>query len=296
MSRADSAKLWSVAALDGLRLLRATIVEYTFKRHMHDYFVVGMVEAGVQKFAYGRDQFVTQPQGIIVLNPGEAHTGESASANGFHYRALYPEADAMRDIAAEMRGRSGEIPFFGQPVLHDPALFAHLRALHATLESDAPALQAESQYRWALAQLILRHADARVVPGKVGRERCEVQRLRTYIDAHYAEDISLKTLAALVHWSPFYLLRVFRTETGLPPHAYLESVRIREAQRLLRVGQALAEVALAVGYNHQSHFTTAFRRLIGVTPGHYAQQVNFLQDRHRVGTYPEVLTSDCART
>jgi AraC-like DNA-binding protein len=279
MSAADNATLWSVAALDGLRLLRATIVEYAFKRHMHDYFVIGMVEAGVQTFAYGRDRFVTQPGGIIILNPGEPHTGEAANAEGFHYRALYPEADTLQEIAADVRGRTGDIPFFARPVLHDPALFAHLRHLHAALEAGVPSLQAESEYRWTVAQIILRHADARLMPRKLHRERHEVARLRAYIDDHYAEDISLNLLARLVHWSPFYLLSVFRAETGLPPHAYLDSVRVPKAQQYLRQGEPLSAVSLAVGYNDQSHFTNVFKRLIGVTPGHYAKQVNFLQDR-----------------
>jgi AraC-like DNA-binding protein len=54
---------------------------------------------------------------------------------------------------------------------------------------------------------------------------------------------------------------------------------VRKAQQYLRQGEPLSAVSLAVGYNDQSHFTNVFKRLIGVTPGHYAKQVNFLQDR-----------------
>jgi transcriptional regulator GlxA family with amidase domain len=57
----------------------------------------------------------------------------------------------------------------------------------------------------------------------------------------------------------------------VPPHTYLESVRIRHAQQLLVQGLALAEVAYATGFSSQSHFTDRFRRIIGVTPGAYRQ-------------------------
>jgi AraC-like DNA-binding protein len=59
----------------------------------------------------------------------------------------------------------------------------------------------------------------------------------------------------------------------MPPHLYLETVRIREAQRLLSEGETLAQAAYLVGFSSQSHFTQRFKRIIGVTPGVYAQQM-----------------------
>jgi AraC-like DNA-binding protein len=69
------------------------------------------------------------------------------------------------------------------------------------------------------------------------------------------------------------LLRAFRAEVGMPPYAYLESVRIRRAQQLIEAGKPLAEVAAEVGFSSQSHLTERFKRIIGVTPGQYAKQL-----------------------
>lgn len=269
----ETAHLWSVPQLDNLQLLRARFVQYAFKRHAHDYFVIGLIEGGLQKFAYQRDTFITPPHGVIIINPGEAHTGEAAIPSGFQYRALYPQTDVMAQLIAEIRGRHGDIPFFGpSPVINDEPLFKALLRMHRILENPATALEHESLYLWTLAQFIIRHADSHPRPNRTKRERAEVARLRRYIEAHYVENITLDELAALVHWNKFYLLRVFRAETGLPPHAYLESVRVREAQRLLRQNIPLAQIALMTGFNSQSHFTTSFKRMIGVTPGQYMQQ------------------------
>lgn len=278
LEKGENAKLWCVPHLNNLQLLRANFITYSFKRHMHDYFVIGMIEDGVQRFAYRRDQYVTPTTGLIVINPGEAHTGEAAIPSGFRYRALYPETEQMQHIAAEIKGRNRDIPFFSQPVIHDAALFHEFRRLHVALESVSSTLEHESRYLWALAQLIARHADPPPRPNALKRERSEVKKLRRYLDEHYAEDVNLADLAALVNWNAFYLLRVFRSEIGLPPHAYLENVRIREAQRFLKQGLPVIEVAYQTGFSSQSHFTTTFKRLIGVTPGQYAKEVNFLKD------------------
>ncbi|PYX26303.1 MAG: hypothetical protein DMG82_02215 [Acidobacteria bacterium] len=74
---------------------------------------------------------------------------------------------------------------------------------------------------------------------------------------------------ALTARSPFHIARAFSQATGLPPHAYLESLRMRRARELLRSGISVVETALAVGYPDQSHFTHRFRRHTGFTPGQY---------------------------
>ncbi len=278
MQASDNAISWYVPHLDNLHLFRATIIHYAFKKHLHDYFVIGMVETGVQKFSYGRDTYITPPTGLIVINPGEAHTGEAAVPSGFRYRALYPEAAVLQKLAAEIKGRSQPIPFFSQPMIEDKALFAKVQKLHIRLEASTSTLEHESLYLETLSQLIIRHADTTPYPLR-GRERKAIAQIRQYIHDHYCQDIKLDDLARLVHWNAFYMLRVFRESVGLPPHAYLENVRIREAQRLLKSTLSLAEVAYETGFSSQSHFTTTFKRLIGVTPGQYAQQVNFLKDR-----------------
>jgi AraC-like DNA-binding protein len=276
----DQAKLWSLPHLNHLTLFRAHIVKYSFKRHAHDYFVIGMVEAGLQQFSYGagRGQYITPPAGLIVINPGEAHTGEAAGAKGFAYRALYPDAATMQHIAAEMGDQHTALPVFAEPVLQDAALFRQFSQLHHTLESTTTTLEHESRLMWALAQLIARHAVTQPNLQPVKPERQEIQRLRQYLEDHCAEDVTLAELAQLVHWNPFYLLRVFRNSVGFAPHAYLENTRIRRAQALIRQRLPLVEVAYATGFSSQSHFTNSFKRFIGVTPGQYAKQVNFLQD------------------
>jgi AraC family transcriptional regulator len=68
----------------------------------------------------------------------------------------------------------------------------------------------------------------------------------------------------------FSLIRWFKSSFGLPPHQFILRSRIERARALLRTAEtSLVEVALQCGFNSQSHFTTAFRRLVGTTPAAY---------------------------
>lgn len=67
-----------------------------------------------------------------------------------------------------------------------------------------------------------------------GRESRSVQIARAYLEAHFASNVSLAQLAQITNLSPFHLVRVFHQAMGLPPHAYLNHIRLGRARRLLR--------------------------------------------------------------
>ncbi len=264
-------RFWHHQALD-VNLFQARFQRYAFTRHTHDYYVVAVVERGLQFFRHAGQKHLTPPDGLILINPGEMHTGEPADAAGFRYLALYPSLAQMRAAAAELGSGQAVAPQFTQPRGDHPMLARQLRRLHAALRGNQPGLDIESLYLDTLTNLVAAFSDRGPLP-RAAEDSRAVRRARDYIEAHYMESISLDALAGEVGLSPYHLLRIFRRAVGLPPHSFQESLRIQQAQHCLSRGAALAEVALQVGYSSQSHFTQRFKQHIGVTPGRYAAEV-----------------------
>ena len=262
----------------GIAFIHAAFVTHAFPWHAHDHYALGVIETGSQTFSCRGGKHATSTGGLFVVHPDEPHTGEPASPTGFTYRTFYPTVELMARAAAELVGRQRSTPYFPAAVIADPVLARRFVALQHTLIAQPGTLEGETRLLGALAALIARHAAPQVTLRPPGRERTAVREARAYIAAHYGDDLSLTDLARLSGLSPFYFARVFRAEVGLPPHAYLESVRIGVAQGLLTQGVPLAAVAQATGFADQSHFTRRFRRTIGVPPGQYARAG---QDRTR---------------
>src|SRR5579863_7969562 len=109
-------------------------------------------------------------------------------------------------------------------------------------------------------------------------EHPAVRRAREYMEIHFTENISIARLAALVSLSPYYFARVFGRQTNVPPHAYLESIRIRKAQEFLDCGHTPASAAISAGFVDQSHLTRRFRRFLGITPGEYVRRRKIRQN------------------
>ena len=97
--------------------------------------------------------------------------------------------------------------------------------------------------------------------------RWRLKRALEYIDANLAEPITLCDLAAVTGLSPMHFAAQFRVSTGNRPHEYLLRRRIERAlDFLLQQDSSIVDVALSVGFQTQSHFTTVFKRFIGDTP------------------------------
>lgn len=97
-----------------------------------------------------------------------------------------------------------------------------------------------------------------------------LRRVADYIEAHLAEDVSLRDLATVAGLSTHHFGEAFKTSTGRPPHRYLIERRIRRGKELLLgADRSIAEVALAIGFASHSHFTDNFRKLTGTTPSRF---------------------------
>ena len=272
MQTKERTKIWHYAQLD-IGGLQAYYVNHAFPRHSHDYYVICVIKSGLQSFTHKGAKHFTPPGGTILINPEAAHTGETNDENGFEMICLYPTVKHMQDVVFELTGYHLATPYFKDVRVDQLWLANRLSSLYRALSGNASPLECESRFTWTLAQLIKGFADVGFNEQLPKCERKAVRQARCYIEECFAQDITLTQLAEHVSLSPYYLLRVFHAEVGMPPYAYLESVRIRQAQRLIEAGKPLAEVAAEVGFSSQSHLTHRFKQIIGVTPGQYAQQV-----------------------
>ena len=272
MQAQEQIKIWHNAQLN-IGGLQAYYADHAFPRHSHDYYVVSLVRSGLQSFTHKGAKHYTPPGGTILINPGAAHTGETTDENGFEMICLYPTVAHMQHAVFELTGHHQTIPYFREVRVDHPWLAMSVSSLSSVLMQGTDPMESESRFIWTLVQLVEHFADLSRKEKEPGRERKAVRQARRYIEERFAQGINLTQLAEHVSLSPYYLLRVFSSEVGMPPYAYLESVRIRQAQRLIEVGRPLAEVAAEVGFSSQSHLTHRFKKIIGVTPGQYAGQI-----------------------
>ncbi|MFJ8182268.1 AraC family transcriptional regulator [Streptomyces sp. NPDC096105] len=252
-----------------LDLLTARFDRHEYAPHAHDEYTVGVTVGGLETIAYRGGRIVSGPGSIVVLEPGEMHTGGPAAPEGYSYRALYAAPLLLGDGIVSGTG----LPHFPEPVLHDRELAAALRRTHTDLSARPDPLEAESRLPWLLAALARRHSASRAVDGAVPGARSVALTVRDRLADELLAPPSLGDLAADLGLSRYQLLRAFRTTMGVPPYAWLAQYRVTRARALLDAGVRPAEAAALVGFADQAHLTRWFRRVLGVTPAAYRNSV-----------------------
>lgn len=272
----DEARFFRSPALPGTELLSARYYRHSFAPHWHEGYVVAVITAGAEGYSYRGARQVAGPSMLACINPDEIHTGERAAEEGWAYRVFYPDADVLRGLAAECRGREAGLPRLPHHAVPDAPLAALLLRAHRLLEDGGDLLQAQTAALNALSALLTRHGGAQFQveatssptgPGAPGEPRVEAMRQR--LAADLCEQLTLDELAACVGLSAFHAARLFTRHTGLPPHAWRNQLRLNRSLDLLRRGESVAAAAQACGFADQSHYTRHFRRSFGVAPGRW---------------------------
>jgi AraC-like DNA-binding protein len=269
----ETARYWRHGAVPGVDLLRATYVTHRYARHAHETYTVGVIESGVEEFDYGGARLRAGPGAVALLNPEVVHTGQAGTAEGWSYRMLYPAVSLVAGLASELGAPRGT-PAFDETVVDDARCARLLRSAHLAAE-HGDRLASASLLTAALAGILRAHARLPGYAGRPARARkssAAVTAVRDVLADRLADPPGLDELALATGMSPFALLRAFRDETGLPPHAYLNQLRVRLARRLLDSGLPPADVAARAGFADQPHLSRHFKRVVGVPPGAYQRE------------------------
>ena len=101
-----------------------------------------------------------------------------------------------------------------------------------------------------------------------------IAQIGTYIEQHFAEELSLQGMSERFYLSREYISRRFKQQYGVNLSEYVLTIRMNEAKRLLETSrQRIYEVAQAVGFSDDKYFRKVFKKQVGVTPNEFREQV-----------------------
>lgn len=95
-----------------------------------------------------------------------------------------------------------------------------------------------------------------------------------YILENYHEEITLTSVAEIMNVSQEHLSRTFKKDTGLGFNEYLNLVRLKKADEMLRSepDKSIFEIALSCGFNDSNYFSDKFKNAYGISPIKYRKK------------------------
>lgn len=178
--------------------------------------------------------------------------------------ALHPEID-LRDVDPRLAAT-------------DHAMLTTARKIETALASPGPLTKLYGETLGCTLAIELlrwqRKERNRCRTHRGGLTAQQAQRVTSFIHEHLADDISLMALANLVGLSPWHFCRAFQRSFGMPPHRWLNSLRLERAKELLACPTlSVTDVALCTGFAGSSQFARAFRSAFGCSPRQYREQL-----------------------
>lgn len=257
---------WRAGRFQDMECMTATFITHEFAPHAHDTFSIGAIEAGCQIASIRGEREHTGPGALYLLNPGEIHDGAPGVSEGYRYRMIYPEIGLLKGILEDVTGRTFQgTPSFSRQLLKDESLALAFQKAHLLVEEGADPLLAEEAMYSVLARMFAQYGSVIISP-PAENGRTGVARARDYLAENFESDIGLEELAGVAGLSRAHLIRAFRREYFITPHAFQTDVRIRQARRMLREGVPPSEVAAQCGFADQAHLTRHFKARTGITP------------------------------
>jgi AraC-like DNA-binding protein len=264
--------MWRAPGEDRLLLMAGRTSRYAMEPRGE--YVFGVVDERPMRSRRGRERRLVAPGQVVAWDHTEAHRGAAVDALPWIGRLMVVEVADLAELAQD--SDTDPIPQleFPEPVLSDPLLADRFRRLHLALERPASRLERDDRLADWLSLMLDRSSAVRPRRPPPGSRDGRALRLALdYLGDHRRANVALDELAAAAGIGKFRLVRLFREQTGLPPHALQLAHRIREARRLLEAGETIAQAAAGAGFADQSHMHRHFQRSLGLTPAQYQRRL-----------------------
>lgn len=239
--------------------------------------VVSFVHAGAFVLHSPERSALIDSTTVMLYNPRVPFRSEHPFGCGDHGSAIAVRREALLEVMVHHDRTAAERPDAQFPEFYAYGFSrAYLlqRLLIQRLQGEEP------QEPMALEAAILRilgevaagcsrlgkcQPSRRRDPGRARRDY--VEDAKALLHQKFRERLALDDISGALHVSTYHLCRIFKEQTGVPIHRYLNRLRMRQALESLATGQAdLTGLALELGFGSHSHFTNAFRKEFGVAP------------------------------
>lgn len=244
---------------------------FNFAPHFHEAYCIWLNTDGAELYTHRGHTDILQPGSFGIVAPGDVHANRAISDSGRRLLTFYVQEPELQSLQQQMGAHANTL--FRSSFYHDPECFGLLAELFTILLTSPSSIEKESAFVEVFSLLVHRHGLNRTPAAFTGRDGTRINDTIQLFRDRMGESLTLGEVAKHVSCTPFHLIRSFRKECGISPHAYLLRLRLEKARELIRQGRSLVDAALETGFADQSHLNRHFKANYGITPGVFKQQV-----------------------
>lgn len=248
--------------------------------HLHDFYEIYYLFGGERYYYLENHIYYVAKGSLVFVNKNDIH--KTLEGGNGHDRAViyFTEAFVNRShpqdsdlLLSPFRARNKILTLNNSQQSYIESLLFQMKK-----EYEAPRLPGRAVYfESLLIQLLLTSAriytdSEQSAPKPMDGKMAEIIQ---YCNENYTKPLTLEAISSQFYISPYYFSRLFKKSTGFHFPEYINILRIREAQRLLREDRGkIIEIAEQVGYANITHFNRTFKQVTQMAPLTYKKMIH----------------------
>jgi len=247
-----------------------------YKEHIHDTFSLGINLEDKSIYTNKNKKYDFDVGMIAIVNPNEIHSCNPVKTTPNLYYMMYLDEKWCYGIQKSICEQIASFKSFPENIIYDINLYNEFKTLCENIFSDIDYNEKENELINFFTNLFEKHLEN--ANPKI--EDKAFEKIVEYLNKNYKENISLEELSQTFSLNPFYIIRLFKSNINMTPHAYLLNIKINRAKEILKKGISIVDTALECGFSDQSHFHRNFLKIVATTPKSYQDnfKVNFIQE------------------
>ena len=231
---------------------------------MHDKLTLVAITNGSIMLHLKECELILKEENIAIINPYQIHSATKVDKNSYGVYALYLDKDWIEKLQNELFEICEYMPFSTNIIINKQT-YRKFLSLCTTIFQNDFTIKKEELIIDFISNLFINSSNTTAKKSK-NILTCDI---KTYIDKNITSNLTIEEIAKEFLISPFHLIRIFKKELGLTPHQYILNQKINLSKELLSKGINIAEVAITVGFNDQSHLYKYFKQIFSISPKEY---------------------------
>lgn len=248
-----------------LYIRQTGVDELSSSQHSHDDLLeIVQILSGSGRILVGDNFCAFHPGDLFVIDAGVIHcTSPDVPAEYSRNKLLFD-----RTLLTRLLGETPLSLTAFVPLSDSDEVTGRFDRLAALQEAGAHPLQVAAEVLSLLEDCLSRKPERFISDSSISA------RAITYINENLLSDLSLDSLAAVMHISKFHLSRIFKSETSMTLGAYIQTARLNYAKKQLLFSSAsIAQIAAQIGFNDAAAFSKAFTAKEGCAPSAYRRRL-----------------------
>ncbi|MEK3887737.1 helix-turn-helix domain-containing protein [Bacillus sp. FSL K6-3431] len=248
----------------GITALSASITNFTYKKHSHKEYAIGVTLRGIQHYNLDGSLQLSYQNGVMLFNPEQAHDGMAHDDAGLDYVMLYIEPQLLLEVIEKK-----DIVRFSTPIVYDHRLKQRILSLSDAILSEKDEALCSELLLSLIESLLQTNLST-----DYKKDNLLIRKAKDMLHTNLQNVLKLDDVCKELNLSKFQFIRLFKANTGISPYQYFLNCKIERAKQLIEKNRDIYSAVAECGFVDLTHLNKHFKSIYGTTAFKYMSHLN----------------------